>query len=112
MYLTFQEYTSIGGTLNETAFTNFEYKARKEIDYYTQNRVKMLETIPDDVKYCVFNLISIESEFPLTDNISSFSNDGILVSFDTSQSKEEQKLLIIKIYCENWFWRGIDHDIA
>lgn len=57
-YLTYNEYKSLGGTLDQNSFSLLEYNARKEIDLRTRNRLKDLETIPEDVKLCVYNLIN------------------------------------------------------
>ena len=57
-YLTYNEYKSLGGTLDQNSFSLLEYNARKEIDLRTRNRLKGLETIPEDVKLCVYNLIN------------------------------------------------------
>lgn len=40
MYLTYVEYQEMGGTLDETAFTDFEFEAEATIDYYTFNRLR------------------------------------------------------------------------
>ena len=37
-YLTYLEYQSLGGTLEETPFNLLEYEARKQIDLRTQRR--------------------------------------------------------------------------
>lgn len=57
-YLTYNEYTALGGTLDQTPFNLLEFEARKRIDLRTQNRLENEETIPQEVKLCVFNLIN------------------------------------------------------
>lgn len=57
MYLSYAEYQTLGGTLTSTAFNLLEFKARKEIDSLTQNRVQKMATIPDEIKKCMFELI-------------------------------------------------------
>lgn len=57
MYLTYAEYQSLGGTLASTAFTLLEFKARKEIDCLTQNRVQKMITIPEEIKKCMYELV-------------------------------------------------------
>lgn len=57
-YLTFAEYQSLGGSItDENAFNLLEYEARKRIDLNTLNRIVDLETIPNEVKICTYNLI-------------------------------------------------------
>ena len=91
MYLTYDEYLDMGGTVDETAFTRLEYKACKEIDRETFNRVKygmeneyLSEDDEEAVKECVFQLISImRNDFSNSENkvINSISNDGVSESY-------------------------------
>jgi hypothetical protein len=57
-YLTYEEYRSLGGTLDLTPFNLLEFEARKKIDLRTQNRLKNVEEIPQEVKLCIYNLIN------------------------------------------------------
>ena len=56
-YLTYEEYRSLGGTLDLTPFNLLEFEARRKVDTRTQNRLKNEETIPQEVKLCIYNLI-------------------------------------------------------
>jgi hypothetical protein len=56
-YLTYEEYRSLGGTLDLTPFNLLEFEARRKIDTRTQNRLKNEKTIPQEVKLCIYNLI-------------------------------------------------------
>lgn len=58
-YLTYAEYKGLGGTLAETSFNLLEFEARKRIDIRTQNRLKEIEIIPNEVKLCDFKLINV-----------------------------------------------------
>ena len=86
-YLTYLEYTSLGGTLPETSFNLLEYEARKQIDLRTQRRLVDLETIPNEVKLCVFHLISKIESFARTiqtassKDITQESIDGYSVTY-------------------------------
>ena len=84
-YLEYSEYTSLGGTLEETPFSILEYNARMKIDERTFGRLKDLETQPQEVKMCVFSLIkTLDSYSSYTENnksISSESTDGYSVSY-------------------------------
>ena len=57
-YLTYEEYRSLGGTLDLTPFNLLEFEARKKIDLRTQNRLKNVEEIPQEVKLCIYKLIN------------------------------------------------------
>ena len=86
-YLTYLEYTSLGGTLPETSFNLLEYEARKQIDLRTQRRLVDLETIPNEVKLCDFHLISKIESFARTiqtassKDITQESIDGYSVTY-------------------------------
>ena len=56
-YLTYEEYRSLGGTLDLTPFNLLEFEARRKVDARTQNRLKNEKTIPQEVKLCIYNLI-------------------------------------------------------
>ena len=58
-YLTYEEYRYLGGTLPLMSFNLLELEARKEIDKYTFGRLTELETQKQEVKTCVYNLISL-----------------------------------------------------
>lgn len=104
MYLTYEEYKDMGGTLNETAFNNVEFEARALIDWYTFNRLQNDTIYPEAVKRCVFNLVNIASkkqqafslgqdnEGNITSAISSQSNDGVSISYNTMNASEAFKV--------------------
>lgn len=84
-YLTFSEYQSLGGTLTETPFSILEYNARKKIDERTFGRLMKLDTQPEEVKMCVFNLVntleSYGSDNPSKKNVASENIDGYSISY-------------------------------
>ncbi len=89
-YLTYAEYQSLGGSLEETPFNLLEYEARKQIDIRTQRRLIELETIPEAVKMCDFHLIQkIETyaaaEASTGGNKASESIDGYSITYITPQ---------------------------
>jgi len=57
MYLQFTEYQSLGGDLEQPEFNRQEFAARKEIDFYTFNRLREIDPIPENLKMCVLELI-------------------------------------------------------
>lgn len=57
-YLTYAEYQALGGSaIGEMPFNLLEFEARKQIDLNTQRRLINEETIPNEVKLCVYHLI-------------------------------------------------------
>ena len=95
MYLTYAEYTSMGGTLEESAYTLYEFRAESIINWYTFNRLKNDTTFPDEVKKCMYMLISLlvaqdkamggdgsgSGGGGNPSQIASQSNDGVSVSY-------------------------------
>ena len=96
-YLTYEEYKSLGGTLGEMPFNILELKARQVINERTQNRLKNVEKIPQEVKICVYDLIQIINKYnnsnnSTSSNISSENIDGYSVSYKSgTELTEEQK---------------------
>lgn len=58
-YLTYEEYTSIGGICDSTAFDRNIAKATAVIDTETHKRVWDMETIPEQVKALCRDLIEL-----------------------------------------------------
>lgn len=87
-YLTYSEYQELGGSLTETPFNLLEYQARKEIDLYTKLRLVDLETIPQEVKLCVFDLINTLEKYVQDSNFNvnytSETIDGYSKSYATA----------------------------
>lgn len=96
-YLTYEEYKSLGGTLGEMPFNILELKARQVINERTQNRLKNIEEIPQEVKICVYDLINTMNKYNLSNNstssnISSENTDGYSVTYKSgTELTEEQK---------------------
>ena len=96
-YLTYEEYESLGGTLGEMPFNILELKARQVINERTQNRLKNIKEIPQEVKICVYDLINTMNKYNLSDNstssnISSENTDGYSVTYRSgTELTEEQK---------------------
>lgn len=96
-YLTYAEYKSLGGTLDEMPFNILELKARQVINERTQNRLKNIEEMPQEVKICVYDLINTMNKYNLSDNstssnVSSENTDGYSVTYKSgTELTEEQK---------------------
>ena len=112
-YLTKEEYDELGGSpMEEMPFNLLEFEARRKIDIYTFNRVKDLETIPQEVKLCEYNLInSIKNYYETSNNVGANGNvksentDGYSISYITAneisdivKSKNKELENIIRTY--------------
>ena len=88
-YLTYQEYLALGGTLDEMPFNLLEYNARKKIDERTFGRLVDKGQEYQEVKLCVYNMITILNSYSSYDTqnkaISSESTDGYSISYGTPQ---------------------------
>ena len=85
MYLTYAEYTAMGGTISQAAYNRLEFKARKIIDQYTYGRLMALETQYERVKMAMierFGLVQ-KSDVTSTDSkqISSESVGDVSTSY-------------------------------
>ena len=103
MYLTYAEYQTMGGTLDEATFNDFEMEAETVVDWHTFNRLRDDTTYPSQLKKCVYQLIKIAQAQQsvlapgevFTDDggtgsvaISSRSNDGVSVSYNVMSANE------------------------
>lgn len=107
MYLSFDEYTQYGGTLDKTAFNDLEMDAESTINWYTFNRLKRPEwrsvLDAEELKRCMYQLIRLKQmENELLEasiggvgtgvgwkkeaGITMQSNDGVSVSYNTVSS--------------------------
>lgn len=110
-YLTYEEYMAIGGTLDLMPFNLLEFEARRKIDIRTSNRLKNVDSIPEEVKFCVYTLINSIKAYANTINTTGTSNitseniDGYSVSYltpdrikDVVKSKSAELDDIIRTY--------------
>ena len=65
MYLTYEEYKQMGGTLEDAAFLPLERKSRYFVNAQaggkTGERIRKLTELPEAVKDCIFDLIFLFS---------------------------------------------------
>ena len=82
-YITYTEYQSYGGTLDETSYAGVSFKTQEPlaellIDQWTLGRMKSLETIPEEAKRAVALLVDmvegIKEGFTTVNDLTSFSN--------------------------------------
>ena len=75
-YLTYEEYTKIGGTLDETAFNRNIDRACAMIDTRTQSRLVEFEEIPQIVKTVCADLIDYISVNTVAKTVTSKSQSA------------------------------------
>jgi hypothetical protein len=92
-YLSYNEYKALGGSLDMTPFNLLEFEARRKIDEKTQNRIKKIENIPQEVKMCSLALIntlnSYLNENQNNKNIASESVGSYSVNYITGGTIQE-----------------------
>ena len=86
MFLTYDDYVSMGGTLDSTAFGVQERKASAYVNLLTHNRIKDETPVRQCVKNAVFDLIDVFYQESANANnavtgVSSKSNDGVSVTY-------------------------------
>lgn len=104
MYITFEEYTALGGTVELSAFPLLERLAEKKLNYWTFKRITEDTEITEDIKLAMALIIN-SLEQAQGDKVSSFSNDGISVSFvdeDDTQKLYQQVLEILPHELMKW----------
>ena len=108
-YLSYEEYKSLGGTLGEMPFNILELKARQVINERTQNRLKNIEEMPQEVKICVYDLINTMNKYNLSNNstssnVSSENTDGYSVTYKsgtemtTEQKAQYEDIMLTDLY--------------
>jgi hypothetical protein len=90
MYIDFSYYNDNGGTVDSSAFPPLLKKSEYKLDYWTQDRLKALEVVPDSAKDLLVEMINRYSEFESATmkGVASFNNDGVSVSFSEAITLE------------------------
>lgn len=104
MYLTYEEYQAYGGTLSNTDFDRFSFRAECELNNATFDRIKSIMPIPECVKRCEYELVLYlynNSQNGAVSNISSISNDGYSISYSDQKTAEAALYNIIYTYLSN-----------
>ena len=99
-YLIYEEYISLGGTLEEVPFNELEFECRRIIDSRTQNRLKKADIIPEEVKMLVNKMIKYlqgyyNSTNQVSNGVQSENIDGYSVTYISSS--DIQQMLTNKI---------------
>ena len=98
MYLTYDEYVLYGGTLDETAYEAVEFEAQSILNWLTYNRLRDEETYPEEVKRCIFDLISLitmkrnallsTGGNDSDSTIAKMENDGVSITYNTMSAAD------------------------
>lgn len=105
MYLTYEDYTNMGGTLDDTTFSEYEFDAECIVNWYTFDRLKNETEYPEQLTRCMYALIKLvklradalslgaqtttvsdgttKTTVVTGSTIASQSNDGVSVSYNT-----------------------------
>lgn len=70
MYLTYEEYKTRGGTLEDAAFSRFAFGAEQTIRRVTFGRVDGMQKVPESVKWLVFELVGMAEQATENANLS------------------------------------------
>lgn len=103
MYLTYEEYISMGGALSEAAFRPLSTAADAEIDYYTFGRLKQDGVYSDKIKWCCYQLIGIfqakQSDMGAANkHLAGASNDGVSESYLINSAADMEKIYDSAVY--------------
>jgi len=100
MYLTYAEYQTMGGTLDEATFNDLEFEAEALVNWYTFNRLKKDTTYPEELKRLMKYLIGLaysksgiinasgSGAVDTQKTIASQSNDGVSISYNILSAKD------------------------
>lgn len=90
VYITFEEYVSLGGKCTEDTFPLLQYDIETLMDFVTDNRlpklVDKLGYVPEEVKMLEVQLVNTSSSTSSKEGVSSYSNGIESFSYDTSKS--------------------------
>lgn len=95
-YLTYEDYKELGGTLSEDAFSKYERKAQRYLDYLTFDRCKQLDIIPNEVREVLVEfigmLVTMDTQKAAGDTITQYSNgvESFTYSFKTEEDMKKE----------------------
>jgi hypothetical protein len=82
VYLDFNRYTEMGGTLGSAAYPMYYHRAQSVIDAITHGRVRGETPARPAVQYAVYALVEALSAAGADGNdVQSYSNDGVSVTY-------------------------------
>jgi hypothetical protein len=107
-YITFEQYRALGGKVQEqTAFSVLERKAQRYLDTWTQNRIKESSEV---IRETLTGLIDMMADDGSGNNLASFTNGNISMSFDVSRKIEQDMLYYVQMMLPlDLTCRGVDN---
>lgn len=102
-YLTYVEYVELGGKLAKMPFNLLEYRAEKQVDELTSNRFRKLSKYPQELKLCIYELMTEIKKYNETGNKTSETVGSYSVNYDKLVTSEKKQVFknIIKAYLSN-----------
>lgn len=100
-FLTYEEYKTMGGTLEEAAFLRYSFQGQMEIDHSTFGRVQGMAVIPEAVKFLLFQLILLNQKADVSgEGLSSESVGGWSKSYKDIGAEDytTERLRLIESY--------------
>ena len=102
-YLTYEEYTSLGGKCPSDTFPSLQFEVESKMDYITSGRLsemlKDMEEIPLEVKMLEVKLVNIfyekETHSVKSDGLTSYSNG--IESFGYAQDSDTQDDIVYNV---------------
>lgn len=91
MFLTYEEYVTMGGTLDSPEFARYSRKAEAYVNLMTHDRVRDETPVRECVKQCVFDLIGVFYETEAQSapaGAVGVSNDGVSISYGSTEARE------------------------
>lgn len=96
-YLTYDDYKELGGTLPEKQFRLTERKAQRWLDYFTFDRCKQLDVIPNEVREVLVEFINrltaYEDQKEAGETVVQYSNSVEQMTFKVKSEEETKKEL-------------------
>lgn len=91
-YLTYSQYQSWGGALDQIAFGMAEIKARARIDALTMGRVAHMAQIPEQVQAAMMEIICVDSTYSAAAQAAapvaaSFTTDGYSETYGSAEGR-------------------------
>lgn len=96
-YLTYEDYQSLGGELEESEFNSLEFKAETKVNWYTFSRLENDTTFDNKVPLCVYEIIKLLNQYDLalkglnsdgSVSILRQSNDGVSTDYNNLSPSE------------------------
>ena len=113
MYLTYEEYMAMGGTLAEAEYALAEFRARKRLDYLTAGRIQAMAEVPGAVKQCVLSIVKAEGVLGTgaqadAPPVASFVSDGYSETYASPAQRAEALEAALNAEIARLLWDEVD----